>query len=138
MGRGHDGVNCACVVCYAGPRAIRHLRAPTLAAVIPSVAALVTAAFAYLVIPRFQDVFDEVDVPLPELTACILTAFKLLRWTCPLWAGVAILMSVRIAQRRLRATWGYSLGVAAFCFWIGSTLALFLPLIRTLQTIGGR
>lgn len=88
------------------------------------------------IVPKFKEVYESVDVPLPSMTS------HLLRWSedflrfPPLFILMALVASVFIAAKGRTAC---GIAWAGFALFGGfAVVALFLPTMGTLQGIGAR
>ena len=96
------------------------------------------AAILHGIVPKFTQVYDEVDVPMPTMTAWLFDASRLLTAAWWLWF-IPPLVPIWMWKNRVSTpplALVLVLGILAGC---GLTVvALFLPLIGQLQSIGGK
>jgi hypothetical protein len=95
------------------------------------------------VVPSFEAMFKDMGKELPATTQAVLSLSRFVRYPPgTMWAGLVILASIGIlwapVKRGIRVTIYSILSAAAVLFLGFIALSIFLPLIGTIQSVGGR
>jgi len=100
----------------------------------------ITAVGLLLIIPKFDEVFQQVKVPMPSLTLCVVRISSFFRVHPVMFAALmtGIPASIHLWQPRAVSVGRVAIPVLFVVMWGWMVVGLFLPLLGTLESIGAR